>query len=185
LFNGLLEAEGPRDPEDLHAWLRNWKYVIPFPCTPSRARLTYTFKIRTEFRVGGADVADGTVMSFVSVGEQPKFGAGVEIDVDEDAGWPVFADLTQPVGEFPNWDYDGFMGVISGETVVQGTFSVPADNTPAIGVIVGAIALISSGDCLFRFQGGSRIIPSSTDGLRGFAQYRYEPTLVVASSTPS
>jgi hypothetical protein len=176
LFNGYLQAEERGDPQDLHVWLRNWKYVIPFPCTPSRSRLTYTFKVRTDFRVGGARVDDGTVMSFVSVGEQPAFGAGVEIDIDQAAGWPVLADLTEPAG----YDYDGFVGVLSGETTVQGTFSVPADSTPAVGVVVGVIAQISSGDCLFRFHGGSRIVPSSTEDLRGIAEYRYQPIPVVA-----
>lgn len=183
LFSGNLEAEGPGDPEDLHIWLRNWKYVIPFPCTPSRAHLTYTFKVTTAFRIGGANVADGTVMSFVSIGEQPAFGAGVEIDVNQGAGWPVVADLTQPVvSESGGIDYNGFFGVLSGETIIQGTFSVTAGSTPAIGVVVGAIALISSGSCLFRFHGGSQLIPSSTDGVRGIAQYRYEPILVIAPS---
>jgi len=80
--------------------------------------------------------------------------------VNEDAGWPVVADLTQPVvSESGAIDYNGFFGVLSGETIVQGKFSVLAGNTPAIGVVVGAIALISSGSCLFRFHGGSRIIP--------------------------
>lgn len=186
LFSGYLQAEGPGDPEDLQVWLRNWRYVVPFPCTPSRAHLTYTFKVTTTFRIGGADVADGTIMSFVSVGEQPAFGAGVEIDVNEDAGWPVVADLTQPVvSESGAIDYNGFFGVLSGETIVQGKFSVLAGNTPAIGVVVGAIALISSGSCLFRFHGGSRIIPSSADGLPGIAQYQYQPILVVTAGAPS
>ena len=167
-FDGTIKAEPPSSPTTLHTWLRSWKYVIPFPPPISKSILTYTFSVFVEARLF-AEVSDGTVMSFVSVGENSNFKPGDTIEIDQDAGWPLVGDLTEPTST-----YNGHYGRLLGTLPVQRAFGVGGGKTPAVAIAGGVAGSIASGECAFQFGAYSRIVPSS-DAIDGLLSYRYDP----------
>jgi hypothetical protein len=142
------------DPTINYFWLHNWKYLIPFPPPTVSSRFTYSFQTYVE-----ADIflnsGPANLMSFVSVGETANLTTGNDVVVNIDAGWPLVADLTQPVSF-----YNGHYGHIDGQVVtVQRSFIVPAGHVPGVAVVVGvigALAMMSGFDFTF-FESGSDI----------------------------
>jgi len=161
------------DPTVHYVWLRNWKYLIPFPPPPGLSRLTYRFDVYAFFslrQLGGR----GNVMSFVSLGETPNLTTGANVNVDIDAGWPVLADLTQPGPTYNNYGY------LSGQVTVQRSFMVGGGHVPGVAVVVGAVGALSmmAGVVLF-FPGlGDSGISISSQNMVGRVAYCYEPQLV-------
>ena len=190
MFDGLLQV-GPDelpagqtyDPTIDYFWLRNWKYLIPFPPPSGLSLLTYRFNVYAFFGInfpGG----HGNVMSFVSLGETPNLTTGTNVTIGIDAGWPLVADLNQ---QTPS--YNGHYGYIDGQLTVQRSFMVGAGHVPGVAVIVGAVCGLAMGSevaLYFPGAGYSNIGISSPDPVSrtaysiGRVEYSYEPRLVVA-----
>jgi hypothetical protein len=99
-FSGDLDV-GPEeispdqyDPTINYFWIRNWKYLIPFPPPTGLSRFTYRFDVYAYVSVFGG--GEENVMCFVSLGETPNLTTGTDVTVDIDGGWPLIADLSQP-----------------------------------------------------------------------------------------
>lgn len=161
------------DPTINYFWLRNWKYLIPFPPPPGLSRLTYRFDVYAVFNLFGG--GEGQVMSFVSLGETPHLTTGTNVTVNIDGGWPVVADLAQPEPF-----YNGHYGYVVGQVTVQRSFMVGGGQVPGVAVIVGAIgALPMMSDLALFFPGvGDSGIGISSQGTIGRVAYSYEPQLV-------
>jgi hypothetical protein len=163
------------DPTINYFWLRNWKYLIPFPPVSGLSRLTYRFDVDVLVSLhfsGG----EGNVMSFVSLGETPNLTTGTNVTVDIDGGWPLMADLTQPDPQ----GYNGSYGFVQGQVTVQRSFMVAGGHVPGVAVIVGAIGALSMQsdvDLFFPGLGDSGIDILSQTGV-GRVAYSYEPQLV-------
>jgi hypothetical protein len=186
LFNGLIEdtRDGipvdEYDPTVTYVWLRNWKYLVPFPPPTYRARFTYQFEVIARASLfNESDPA--TFMSFVSVGEEADYTVGSDITVDTDAGWPLVADLT--VSNLETGWYSGRYGYLAGRSTLQRSFMVDAGDTPAIAIVVGAIGIISRlGNTTYFFGGTgySSITPQDESGIEGRIAFHYVPELVLA-----
>lgn len=99
-FSGNL-AVGPDaiapdqyDPKINYFWIRNWKYLIPFPPPTAPSRFTYRFDVYAF--IGLLNAGDGSVMTFVSLGETSNLTTGTNVTVGIDGGWPLVVDLADP-----------------------------------------------------------------------------------------
>lgn len=181
VFDGRIEdtrdgiPQDEYDPTETYVWLRNWKYLLPFPPAPSLSRFTYQFEVEVYASLFN-DLDNASFMSFDSVGEEADFTPGSQIPVSTDAGWPLIADLGVP--DTVSGFYNGNYGYLTGASTVQRTFSVRAGKTPAIAVIVGAIGIIGMlGRTTYAFGGTgySSMTPRSKDGIVGRVDFLYEP----------
>lgn len=158
-----------------HVWLRNWRYVVLFPCTTTRSFFTYKFQVHIQANLFSE--ATGFLMSFVSIGEEPEASPTSNIEVDTDAGWPLVADLSEP-RDF----YNGHYGFMRGEVTVERTFTVNADRTPAVAIVVGVVVRLTTGSVRLSFPslGDSTLwIDNGEDSEQiGQVCYRYVPILV-------
>jgi hypothetical protein len=114
-------------------------------------------------------------MSFVSVGEEANFVPGTQVIVDEDAGWPLIADLSLSASP-PNGFYNGHYGFLDGSILVERLFNVEGGQTPAVAITVGAIGFIGQlSFCRFAFRSNSMITPHDEDGHEGRISFHYSP----------
>jgi hypothetical protein len=151
-----------------HIWLHNWRYLVLFPCISTASYLTYKFEVNVQAQLFSE--ADGMIMSFVSIGEAPSATPTSNIPVNIDGGWPLIKDLRDPdAGPF----YNGHYGFIDGSVKVERTFSVGAGRTPAIAIVVGFVARLTSGRLRLQFANFSSI------GV-GQVCYRYTPIPVLS-----
>ncbi len=162
------------DPSLGYVWMRNWKYLIPFPPPPGLSRLTYRFEVFAFVSlnfVGGA----GEVLSFVELGETPQLMTGTNVTADIEGGWPLVSDLAQPAPY-----YNGHYGYVTGQVVVQRSFMVGAGHVPGVAVVVGvAAALPMMSEVALFFAGtGYSGINIFSQNLLGRVEYSYEPQLV-------
>jgi hypothetical protein len=162
------------DPSPGYVWLRNWKYLIPFPPPPSLSRLTYSFEAYAFVGLSHVN-AEGEVLSFVSLGETPQLMTGTNVTVDIDGGWPLMADLAQPV-----LFYNGNYGYVTGQVTVQRSLMVGAGHVPGVAIVVGvAVALSMMSEVVLLFPGvGYSGIGIYSQDLIGRVAYSYEPQLV-------
>ena len=178
-YKGVLEV-GPEsispddyDPSIDYFWIRNWKYLVPFPPPTTESRLTYRFNVggsASVFFEGGETM----LMNFVSVGETGNLTTGNDVVATTGAGWPLMADLTQPAP-----GYNGHYGSIDGSVSVQRSFMVPAGHVPAVAIVVGVIASLSMMTRLhLTFSQYSSIGVGMGDMTR--VSYSYEPQLVLS-----
>jgi hypothetical protein len=177
-YSGILSvgpATIPPDQFDLsidYFWLRNWKYLVPFPPPTVESRLTYRFDVYALTRIffGGGDAQ---AMAFVSVGETNNLTTGTNIVPNLDGGWPLMADLTQPAAT-----YNGHYGYLDGSVTIQRSFMVGANRVPGVAIVVGAVGALSM-MCEVRlaFAGYSSISVGSQN-MTGRVEYTYEPQLV-------
>jgi hypothetical protein len=178
-YTGVLEV-GPEsiDPDDYdptidYFWVRNWKYLVPFPPPTTESRLTYRFDVgsfASVFFEGG----EAMLMNFVSVGETGNLTTGNDVVANASAGWPLMADLTQPAP-----GYNGRYGAVDGLVSVQRSFMVTAGHVPAVAIVVGVIASLSMMTRLrLIFSQYSSIGVGLGDMTR--VSYSYEPQLVLS-----
>lgn len=159
------------DPTISYFWLRNWKYLVPFPPPTVESRFTYQFDVyaRTAVVFGGGEAM---AMAFVSLGESANLLAGTDVTVNIDAGWPLMADLTQPASH-----YDGHSGFVEGRVTVQRSFMV-SKGVPGIAIVVGAVGALSM---MSEVRLGFAQYPYITVGspnVIGRISYSYEPVRV-------
>jgi hypothetical protein len=153
-----------------HVWLHNWRYVVLFPCVTAASTLTYKFTVNVNAELFSE--ASGLIMSFVSVGEEPAASPTSNIVVNIGAGWPLIADVEEPV----HYSYNGHYGSIPGSVTVQRTFSVGAERTPAVAIVVGFVARLTSGELRLNFERDSGIGFGTGIGDAGQVCYRYTPS---------
>ncbi len=118
-------------------WLRNWRWVIPFPCAPCDSVLSY----RVYVECGGAFSAAGFsagLWNWINVREFPTVSGGVDFSSVPDyevwplsASWPGSASFTWN----PIW---------SGVTL-EGSMSVKDGQAPVLAVLMGAIVGLAFG----------------------------------------
>jgi hypothetical protein len=149
-----------------HIWLHNWRYMVLFPCISTASYLTYKFEVNVQAQLFSE--ADGMIMSFVSIGEAPSASPTTDIPVNIDGGWPLIANLSDPGPA-----YNGHYGFLNGSVKVERTFSVGAGRTPAIAIVVGFVARLTSGRLRLQFANFSSI------GI-GQVCYRYTPIPVLS-----
>lgn len=159
------------DPTISYFWLRNWKYLVPFPPPTVKSRFTYQFDVyaRTAVVFGGGEAM---AMAFVSLGESANLLAGTNVTINIDAGWPLIADLTQPASH-----YNGRSGFVEGRVTVQRSFMV-SKGVPGIAIVVGAVGALSM---MSEVRLGFAQYPYITVGSQnmiGRISYSYEPVLV-------
>jgi hypothetical protein len=151
-------------------WLHNWLNVVLFPCVSTASYLTYTFTADVDAELFSE--ADGMIMAFASLGEAPSASPSSHIDVNIPAGWLLIADLAEP-RDF----YNGFYGGMFGSLKVERTFEVPAGRTPAVAIVVGFVARLTSGELRLNFERDSGFGfgtgPFAPDA--GRVCYRYTP----------
>lgn len=179
-YSGILRV-GPEsippdqyDPTINYFWLRNWRYLIPFPAPTVESRFTYRFDVyaRTSVFFGGGE---GQVMAFVSLGETANLTTGSTVTVNIDGGWPLVADLTEPA-DF----YNGHYGFVDGSVSVQRSFMVGANRVPGVAVVVGAVGALSMmTEVRLTFAEYSSISVGSQN-MTGRVAYSYEPVLVAS-----
>lgn len=179
-FDGQL-AVGPEeiqpsqyDPTVNYFWLRNWKYVVPFPPPTGLSRLTYRFDVYAFVGLNASTPA-GQLMAFVSLGETPNLTTGTDITVDIDGGWPLVVDPSQPA-----LHYNGHYGYVDGATSVQRSFMVGAGHVPGVAIVVGVVvALPMMSDLTLFFPGlGDSYISILSENMAGRIEYTYEPQLL-------
>jgi hypothetical protein len=163
---------------DLSYWLRNWRFVIPFPCTACDSRLTYRVYIET----GGlfrASALSAGLWNWINVREIPDVSAGIDFSSLPDYEvWPI--DRRWPfIASF-------MFEEIWGGVTLEGSFAVKRGKAPVIAVLVGAMVGVAAGD--FRifnagfhpwemqlFPPGGYPDPSDIQ-FHAKVHYRYEPT---------
>ncbi len=178
-FDGVLRAPhlggGSAGGGGTFVWLRNWKYLVPFPAASTKTVFTYRFDVAVNLSVA-RDVQPVDFMSFVSVGEEPNLTLNRPVEVDTDAGWPLIADLTKP-----DTHYNGHYGWLFGRATVQRSFLVQAGSIPAVAVVLGAIAILPArAGCWFNFAGPASIVPQDAQGGEGRVSFHYMPQLELA-----
>jgi hypothetical protein len=159
------------DPTISYFWLRNWKYLVPFPAPTIESRFTYRFDVyaRTALVFGGGEAM---AMAFVSLGESANLLAGTNVPINIDAGWPLMADLTQPAS-----NYNGHSGFVEGRVTVQRSFMV-SKGVPGVAIVVGAvIALSMMSEVRLGFVDYPYITVGSPNIISRIS-YSYEPVLV-------
>ncbi len=137
-YQGVLQKGLAFPFFDLSHWLRNWRYVIPFPCAACDSRLTY----RVYFETGGlfrANAFSAGLWNWINVREIPDVSAGIDFGSLPDyevwpinRRWPFFASFM-------------FEEVWGGVTL-QGSMVVKQGRAPVLAVIVGAIVGLSGGE---------------------------------------
>jgi hypothetical protein len=138
-YQGTLRA-GFKFPGifDQSYWLRNWRWVIPFPCAPCDSRLTYRVYVETGglFRASGLSAS---LWNWINVRELPDVTGGIDLSTVPDyevwpisRSWPFFTSfMLEPV-----W----------GGVTLEGTFSVKDGQAPVVAVLMGAIVGLSYGE---------------------------------------
>jgi hypothetical protein len=156
-------------------WIRTWTYLIPFPPPTTTSVLTYRFDGYARLSVFGGGPA--YVMCFVSLGETADLTHGADVEVNIAGGWPLIADLSQPVDLF-----NGHYGSIRGQrTPIRRSLMVGGQRVPAVAVVVGVIAataMMFQTQLSFPGLYGSSISIGSNSRI-GRIEYSYEPQLVV------
>lgn len=178
-FDGVLRAphldEGSPGGGGTFIWLRNWKYLVPFPVASAKSVFTYRFDVAVNLSVA-RDVQPVDFMSFVSVGEERNLTPSSSVEVDTGAGWPLIADLTKP-----DTHYNGHYGWLFGRATVQRSFMVQAGSIPAVAVVLGAVAILPArAGCWFNFAGPASIVPEDAKGNEGRVSFHYLPQLELA-----
>lgn len=185
VFDGHIEGLSSIPPEDhdpthTNVWLRSWQYLVPFPAPTWRSTFTYRFDVSVHLRVFN-ESDPGEFWSYVSVGEEPDFNPGDTVEVDQDAGWPLQADLTVPASP-PAGVYNGRYGFLDGHVSVERTFTVHENQTPAVAITVGAIGFLGQlGYCDYQFGGvNSSITPHDEEDVEGRISFHYFPLPIVS-----
>ena len=164
-IEGFPTNPGPLADTDLHFWLRNWTYLIPFPAPSVDSTLTYRFDVVAHVGVAlsAAEVALG--WAFASVGETANF-TGQPVAVTTGVGFPFAeADLTIHTGN------------VSGRVTVQRSIDVRAGRVPAVALVVGFSAGLGPKDEVIFNHDFCVIVPAS-GGAPGVVTFRYDPNLV-------
>jgi hypothetical protein len=136
-YQGVLRISMKFPPFDLSYWLRNWRYVIQFPCALCNSRLTY----RVYFEEGGAFGANALsagLWNWINVREIPDVSAGIDFgSLPDYEVWPI--DQTWPF--LPNFMVDYIWDGVT----LQGAMGVQKGKAPVIALIVGVIVGVAGG----------------------------------------
>jgi hypothetical protein len=121
----------------LSYWLRNWRFVIQFPCALCDSRLTY----RVYFEEGGlfgANALSAGLWNWINVREIPDVSGGIDFgSLPDYEVWPI--DQTWPF--LPNFM---FAEIWDGVTL-QGAMGVQKGKAPVLALIVGVIVGVAGG----------------------------------------
>ena len=122
----------------LSYWLRNWRFVIPFPCAVCDSRLIY----RVYFEIGGlfgASALSAGLWNWINVREIPDVSAGIDFaSLPDYEVWPI--DRRWPfLASFM------FEEIWDGVTL-EGSLAVTKGKAPVLAIIVGAIVGVAAGE---------------------------------------
>ena len=136
-YQGVLRIP-PRFPLfSLSNWVRNWRFVIQFPCALCDSRLTY----RVYFEEGGAfdtNALSAGLWNWINVREIPDVSAGIDFgSLPDYEVWPI--DESWPF--LPNFMADYIWDGVT----VQGSMGVQKGKAPVIALIVGVIVGVAGG----------------------------------------
>ena len=136
-YQATLRIPAASPSFDLSYWLRNWRFVIQFPCALCDSRLTY----RVYFEEGGAFGASALsagLWNWINVREIPDVSVGIDFgSLPDYEAWPI--DKTWPF--LPN-----FMAAYIWDGVtLQGSMGVQKGKAPVIALIVGVIVGVAGG----------------------------------------
>jgi hypothetical protein len=164
------------DPSLDYFWIHNWSYLIPFPAASILSTFAYSFDVYVQAALNFSG-GEGTIYSFISVGETANLQAGEQVVVNTDAGWPLVADMTQS-----RQYYNGHYGYMYGDSTVQRSFEVGAGQTPGVAVVLGvicAMSMMSEVYLNFPGLGEGYITPGglSENGL-GLVNFHYQPRFI-------
>ena len=139
-YQGLLNAPARFPFFDLSYWLRNWRFVIPFPCAVCDSRLSY----RVYFETGGlfgANALSASLSNWINVREIPDVSTGIDFgSLPNYEVWPI--DRTWSL--FASFMFEEIWNGVT----LQGAFPVKKGKAPVLALIVGVIVGVSGG----RFQ---------------------------------
>ena len=180
-YHGVLQIPSGIPSFNLSYWLRNWRFVIQFPCALCDSRLTY----RVYFEEGGlfsANALSAGLWNWINVREIPDVSAGTDFgSLPDYEVWPI--DQTWPF--LPNFM---FAEIWDGVTL-QGSMGVQKGKAPILALIVGVIVGVAGGE--FRiFNAGFHPWEMQLFPPGGYAQpwqiqyhakvhYRYDPAGLV------
>ena len=137
-YRGELRA-GFKFPNffDQSYWLRNWRWVIPFPCAPCDATLTYRVYVEAGglFRASAFSVG---LWNWINVRELPDVTGGIDFSTVPDYEvWPI--SRTWPTTA-------SFMfEEIWGGVTLEGSLPVKDGAPPVVGILVGAMVGMAFG----------------------------------------
>lgn len=137
-YQGSLRA-GFKFPNffDQSFWLRNWRYVIPFPCAPCDTRLTYRVYIESGglFRASAFSVG---LWNWINVRELPDVTGGIDFSTVPDYEvWPISR-------TWPTTASFMFESIWGGVTL-EGSLAVKDGQSPVVGILMGAIVGMAFG----------------------------------------
>ena len=136
-YQGVLQAQLRFPFFDLSYWLRNWRFVIQFPCALCDSRLTY----RVYFEEGGlfgANALSAGLWNWINVREIPDVSTGIDFgSLPDYEVWPI--DRSWPF--LPNFM---FAEIWDGVTL-QGSMDVQKGKAPVLALIVGVIVGVAGG----------------------------------------
>ncbi len=175
IFQGELALGGEISNGDMQEqwWVNTWQYIVPFPATPSSspssASLSYRFDVSAILDFYRQDLVTGSVHVYATVATTNDL-ANRLIDFNN----PVSSDFAI-VATLPA---SGVPPQVSGVTHVTGTIPLVPGATPAIGILIGLIISVASGDLLV-LPGDSfiNLIPpgATVPSDLGKIQYRSDP----------
>ena len=136
-YQGVLRIPPGFPFFNLSYWLRNWRFVIQFPCALCDSRLTY----RVYFEEGGAFGANALsagLWNWINVREIPDVSAGIDFGPLPDYEvWPI--DQTWPF--LPNFMLEEIWGGVT----LQGSMGVQKGKAPVLALILGVIVGAAGG----------------------------------------
>jgi hypothetical protein len=118
-------------------WLKNWRWVIPFPCAPCDSRLSYRVYVETGGLFGASAFSVG-LWNWINARELPNVTGGVDFASIPDyevwpisRSWPGFASFT-------------FQEVWGGVTL-EGALGVKDGQSPVVAILMGAMVGMAFG----------------------------------------
>ena len=136
-YQGVLRIP-PKSPSfSLSYWVRNWRFVIQFPCALCDSRLTY----RVYFEEGGAFGANALsagLWNWINVREIPDVSAGIDFgSLPDYEVWPIDENWPHLPNFMADYIWDG--------VTLQGSMGVQKGKAPVIALIVGVIVGVAGG----------------------------------------
>jgi len=162
---------------DQSFWLKNWRWVIPFPCAPCDSRLSYRVYVETG-GLFGANAFGVGLWNWINVRELPDVTGGIDFgSIPDYEVWPI--DRSWPLtASFM------FESIWAGVTL-EGTLSVKNGQSPVVAILMGAMVAMAFGQFrilnsgfhpweMQRFPPGGYPQPQDFP-FHARVHYRYEP----------
>ena len=118
-------------------WLKNWRWIIPFPCAPCDSRLTYRMYVETGGAFGANGISVG-LWNWINVRELSSVTGGINFGTVPDYEvWPI-SRLWPGSASFT---YESIWGGVT----LEGALGVKDGQAPVVAILMGAIVGVGFG----------------------------------------